>query len=163
MTPRRAYIGLGANQGDPRASLDAAIEALRSMEHCRFVAASPYYTTEPIDVDGPDFLNGVAALDTTLDPYALLLHLLDIELLLGRERKGLRRAAPRTADLDLLLVGNLTMASAPLTLPHPRMHQRAFVLKPLLDLDPQIVLPGLGPARDLLPAVAARRAERADG
>lgn len=162
MITRRAYIGLGANEGDLRATLDAAVDSLRTLERTQFVAVSPYYQTAPIDADGADFLNAVAALDTELEPYALLLHLLDIELMLGRKRQGVSRGAARKVDLDLLLLGNLMMASAPLTLPHPRLHQRAFVLKPLLDLAPDLVLPGLGLARDFLPAVADQRAQRTD-
>ncbi len=157
---RRAYIGLGANQGDLVAALDSAVEALKSIERSEFVAVSPYYRTAPVDAPGPDFINAVAAIDTELEPYGLLLHLLDIEMMLGRKRRGVPKNAPRKVDLDLLLVGDLIVRSTPLTLPHPRMHERAFVLRPLLDLAPDIVLPGLGPAAKFLDAVAAQRVER---
>jgi 2-amino-4-hydroxy-6-hydroxymethyldihydropteridine diphosphokinase len=161
MTLRRAYIGLGANDGDPRASFAAALDELKGIERCQFVAVSPFYCTAPVDADGPDYLNAVAALDTDLEPYGLLLHLQDIELALGRTRTGDEvRNGPRVIDLDLLLLGRLVMASAPITLPHPRLQQRAFVLKPLLDLAPEIEIPTLGPARHFLSAVEAQRAER---
>jgi 2-amino-4-hydroxy-6-hydroxymethyldihydropteridine diphosphokinase len=163
MTIRRAYIGLGANQGDPRKTFAAALAALTDVERCEFVAVSPLYLTAPVEADGPDFLNAVVALDTDLEPYGLLLHLQDIEFTLGRDRvRGEARNAPRLIDLDLLLLGRLVFASAPLTLPHPRLGQRAFVLKPLLDLAPEIEIPGLGLARELLPAVESQRAQRVD-
>lgn len=159
---RTAYIALGANQGELRESLSSALESLRSIEQSTLKAVSPFYVTEPIDAPGPDYLNAVARLETSLEPYGLLLHLLDIELMLGRKRRGLKKNAPRSVDLDLLLMDGLLIQSAPLTLPHPRMHLRAFVLKPLLDLDPDLVLPGLGPARDFLQAVSDQRVEPLD-
>lgn len=160
---RTAYIGLGANQGELRESFAAAIESLRSVEQSELVAVSPYYMTAPIDAPGqPDYLNAVVQMSTALDPYGLLLHLLDIELMLGRKRRGLLKNAPRNVDLDLLLFDAMLIQSTPLTLPHPRMHQRAFVLKPLLDLDPDVVIPGQGPARDLLAQVGDQRIVRLD-
>lgn len=157
---RRAYIGIGANQGEPNESLDAAVDALRGLERSAVIACSPRYLSAPIDAPGPDFVNAVVAIDTELDPYSLLLHLLDLEIMLGRKRRGEKKNAPRKLDLDLLLFGDLIMHSTPLTVPHPRMHQRAFALRPLLDLDPDIVIPGLGPARALLDAVVGQRIER---
>lgn len=156
---RRVFIGLGANQGDTAATLTAAVEALKSIERSEFVAVSPFYRTAPIDAEGPDYLNAVACIESELEPYSLLLHLQDIERMLGRKRRGVPKNAPRKVDLDLLLVGDLIIRSTPLTLPHPRMHERAFVLRPLLDLDAGIVLPGLGPAADFLPRVASQRVE----
>jgi len=152
---RRAYIGLGANQGDVMAGLNAAVAALRSIERSQFVAVSPFYRTAPIDAPGPDFTNAVAALDTELEPYSLLLHLADIEMMLGRKRRATDAAhsAPRNIDLDLLLVGNLIVRSTPLVLPHPRLQQRAFVLRPLLDLAPDLQIPGYGPVSHLLAQV----------
>ncbi len=158
---RRAYVGLGANQGDPHETLTAAVAALRGVERTEFVAESPRYVSAPVDAPGPDYLNAVVALDTELDPFSLLLHLLDIEIMLGRKRRGEKRNAPRKADLDLLLVGDLIMYSTPITVPHPRMHQRAFVLRPLLDLAPDIEIPGQGPATDLLALLADQRIEPA--
>ena len=162
MTALRCYVGLGANEGDTIATLDAAVEALRQMQQCAFAAVSPYYRSEPIEAEGPDFTNAVAALDTTMQPYALLLSLFDIELRLGRRRRGpeAKLKASRRVDLDLLLYGPLLMRSTPLALPHPRLHQRAFVLRPLLDLAPDIELPGLGPAAALLAALPPQRVER---
>jgi 2-amino-4-hydroxy-6-hydroxymethyldihydropteridine diphosphokinase len=159
---RTAYIGLGANQGELVESLNAALDSLRSIEQSELAAVSPFYMTAPIDAPGPDFLNAVARLDTSLEPYALLLHLLDIELMLGRKRRGLKRNSPRNVDLDLLLVDSMIIQSTPLTLPHPRLHLRAFVLRPLLDLAPDIVIPGQGPAARFLDDVASQRIERLD-
>jgi len=164
MTGQRAYIGLGANEGDVMATLDAAVEALRALQHCEFIGVSPLYRSAPIDSEGPDYTNAVVALDTELEPYALLLALLDIELRLGRRRRGgdAQIKSARRVDLDLLLHGPLLMRSTPLTLPHPRMHERAFVLRPLLDLAPEIELPGFGPAARLLDAMLHQRVERID-
>ena len=164
MTGQRAYIGLGANEGDVIATLNAAVEALRSLQQCEFVGVSPFYRSEPIEAQGPDYTNAVVAIDTTVEPYAMLLALLDIELRLGRRRRGAdaRLKEPRRVDLDLLLHGQLQMRSTPLTLPHPRLHQRAFVLRPLLDLAPDIELPGGGPASRLLAALSDQRVERID-
>ena len=156
---RTAYIGLGANQGELVDSLNAAFDTLRSLEQSELVAVSPFYTSAPIEATGPDYLNAVAKLETSLEPYGLLLHLLDIELMLGRKRRGpnLKKNAPRNVDLDLLLLGEMIIQSTPLTLPHPRLHQRAFVLKPLLDLAPDICIPGQGLAGDFLRAVSDQR------
>jgi 2-amino-4-hydroxy-6-hydroxymethyldihydropteridine diphosphokinase len=156
---RTAYIGLGANQGDLVESLKAAFDSLRSLEQSELVAVSPFYKSAPIDATGPDYVNAVAKLDTTLEPYGLLLHLLDIELMLGRKRRGQKKNAPRNVDLDLLLLGDMIIQSTPLTLPHPRLHQRAFVLKPLLDLAPEIRIPGQGSASDFMKAVSDQRVE----
>ena len=159
---RRAYIGLGANQGDPHATLTAAIASLSSLEQSQFVAVSPFYSSTPVAAPGPDFVNAVLCLDTALEPYGLLLHLLELEMVFGRKRRGAdaKKNAPRSVDLDLLLVGGLIMRSTPLTLPHPRMHERAFVLRPLLDLAPEIAVPGRGGARRLLDMASEQRCER---
>lgn len=158
---RTAYIGLGANQGDMVESIKAALESLRSLEQSELIAVSPFYKSAPVEAAGPDYLNAVAQLDTSLEPYALLLHLLDIELMLGRKRRGLgqKKNAPRNVDLDLLLLGDMIIQSTPLTLPHPRLHQRAFVLKPLLDLAPDIRVPGQGSASTFLETVSDQRIE----
>ncbi len=162
VTEQRAYIGLGANEGDVIDTLKAAVEALRTLQACAFVGVSPYYRSAPVDAEGPDYTNAVVALDTSIEPYELLLALLDIELRLGRKRRGAdtQTKTARKVDLDLLLHGSLLMRSTPLTLPHPRMHQRAFVLRPLLDLAPEIEVPGFGPAARLLEALAHQRVER---
>jgi 2-amino-4-hydroxy-6-hydroxymethyldihydropteridine diphosphokinase len=153
---RSAYIGLGANQGDVVETLNSAVQSLGSLEQSRFVSVSPFYKSAPIDAAGPDYLNAVVCIDTGLEPYGLLLHLLEIEMVFGRKRRGAdaRRNAPRNIDLDLLMVGNLIIRSAPLVLPHPRMHERAFVLRPLLDVAPDLTVPGQGPVAALLTRVA---------
>ncbi len=153
---RYAYIGLGANQGDLAATLQAAVQSLGSLEQSQLIAASPFYVSAPIDATGPDYLNAVVCIDTELEPYGLLLHLLEIEMVFGRKRRGAdaRRNAPRNIDLDLLMVGDLIIRSAPLVLPHPRMHERAFVLRPLLDIAPDLTVPGHGAAAGLLARVS---------
>ena len=162
---RRAYIGLGANQGDAVENLRAAIEAIRGIEGTTVAEISPFYRSAPIDAEGPDFVNAVTAIDTDLDPYGLLLHLCEIEIMLGRKRNT-APAAPharkeaRRIDLDLLLMENLIVRSDPLVLPHPRMHLRAFVLTPLLDLAPGIRIPGHGPAAGLLAHLEPQEIER---
>lgn len=153
-----ACIGLGANLGDAQATLRAAQAALASLPRSTLIAVSPVYTSAPIDATGPDFLNAVALIRTSLDAHALLRELQRIELDHGRERGA--RNAPRTLDLDLLLYGGETIATPELTVPHPRMHERAFVLHPLLDVLPTASIPGRGPASDWLPHVADQRIVR---
>jgi 2-amino-4-hydroxy-6-hydroxymethyldihydropteridine diphosphokinase len=132
----RAWVGLGANLGDARATLREAVQALRTLHGSQLVAVSSLYRTAPIDSSGPDYLNAVAALDTTLAPGALLAELQRIEALHGRQRPYVN--APRTLDLDLLLHGDARRDTPKLTLPHPRLHRRAFVLQPLLELAPAL-------------------------
>ena len=139
-----AYVGLGANLGDREETIRAAVAELPDV-----VAVSTLRETDPVGVtDQPQFLNGVAALDTELAPRELLDHLLAVERRLGRERK--ERWGPRTIDLDLLLYGNEVIDEDGLKIPHPRLHERRFVLEPLADLAPQLVVPGLGGVEDLL-------------
>lgn len=137
-TIERAYIGLGANLGDAQATLHTVLEQLRHTTGIRHCVASHFYRTAPVDATGPDYLNAVAALDTTLAPLDLLDVLQALENQHGRQRPY--QNAPRTLDLDLLLYGNTTLDTARLTLPHPRMHQRAFVLAPLSELAPTLRL-----------------------
>lgn len=148
----RAYVGLGANLGDAQSTVLAAWQALATVPGCRPAACSRLYRTAPVDATGPDFINAVAVLDTTLTPLALLAELQTLELRFGRERPY--RNAPRTLDLDLLAFGTQVMDSPVLTLPHPRLHQRAFALVPLAEVAPGLALPGLGLVQDLLPGVA---------
>ncbi len=138
----RAYVALGANLGDPVATVRSAIDGLRRMARSTLVAVSPLYRTAPVGLaNQPDFINGVAALDTLLSPDALLQALFAIEALHGRTRE----IPPRDAHpgLDLLLYGDLTRHDPHLVLPHPRMHERAFVLMPL-GPRPQLEIPGRG-------------------
>jgi 2-amino-4-hydroxy-6-hydroxymethyldihydropteridine diphosphokinase len=154
-----AYIGLGSNQGEPRTRIDQAFAELDRLPATRLAARSPLYSSAPLDAPGqPDFVNAVAAVETELSAAQLLEALQAIESRHGRERP--HRNAPRTLDLDLLLFGDTACASHELTLPHPRMHERAFVLRPLLDLDPRAEVPGRGSARALLRACAAQDIER---
>ena len=156
-----AYVGLGANLGDPRRQLRAALDEINDLPKTRMTASSSLYRSAPLDhVDQPDFLNAVAQIDTDLAPEALLDQLQEIENRHGRARPF--PGAPRTLDLDLLLYGDATIASARLTAPHPRMHERAFVLRPLLELDPKISIPGKGKANALLPACGSQKIERID-
>lgn len=152
------YIGLGANLGDARGALQAAFDALAALPGSELLRRSAIYRSAPIDSSGPDYLNAVAELRTALEPLALLHHLQAIELSHGRERPY--RNAPRTLDLDLLLHGQALTDSPELTLPHPRAHQRAFVLQPLADLAPDLLIPGRGRASELLAAVADQSIER---
>jgi 2-amino-4-hydroxy-6-hydroxymethyldihydropteridine diphosphokinase len=139
----RVYVGLGANLGDTQASFGQALAAMAALPGTRVVAVSSLYVTEPVDAVGPDYLNAVAELSTRLAPQALLTELQEIESAMGRERPF--RHAPRTLDLDLLLFGQRQVDTAQLTLPHPRLHLRAFVLQPLLELEPLLAHPTLGP------------------
>lgn len=121
------------------------------MPRTRLLARSSLYRSSPIDAGGPDYLNAVAQIATGLNARELLTHLRAIEQQLGRER--LFRNAPRTLDLDLLLYGDEIIATPELTVPHPRLQQRAFVLVPLAELAPDLVIPGLGSIDRLLPGV----------
>jgi len=148
-----AYIALGANLGDPAATVNAAFAALDQLPESRLLAKSALYRTAPVGIaDQPEFVNAAALIDTTLAPEALLDALLGIEQAFGRVRA--ERNGPRTLDLDLLLYDDLTLATPRLTLPHPRLHLRAFVLQPLADLAPDLAIPGRGRLAAWLPAVA---------
>lgn len=144
-----AYVALGANLGDPLKTISAAIQAFTGIPATRLVRASSLYRTAPVGLKNqPDFINAVALLQTSLTPLQLLAALFDIEARFGRLRSVVN--APRTLDLDLLLHGYSTLNDAQLTLPHPRMHQRAFVLVPLLEIAPDCSIPGHGWASKLL-------------
>lgn len=154
-----AYVALGANLGDPLATIAAAIAELDKPPASRLLATSSLYRTAPVGLKNqPDFINAVAALETRLTPHALLEALFAIEARFGRSR-GMPNA-PRTLDLDLLLYDETTLNEARLTLPHPRMHERAFVLVPLLEIAPACLIPGLGAARALLDGCSGQRIER---
>jgi 2-amino-4-hydroxy-6-hydroxymethyldihydropteridine diphosphokinase len=144
-----AYIGVGANLGDREATMRAALAALDATPGIRVVAVSTFRETEPVGyVDQPRFLNAAAAVETQLDARGLLDALLAVEHGLGRTREG-PRFGPRTIDLDLLLFGDVEVDEPGLTVPHPRLHERAFVLEPLAELDPDLVVSGRGPLESL--------------
>jgi 2-amino-4-hydroxy-6-hydroxymethyldihydropteridine diphosphokinase len=151
----RAFIGLGANLGEAAATLEAAVSALAELPHTELTARSQTYRSAPVDASGPDYFNAVVELATTLSAADLLHELQRIELRHGRQRPY--RNAPRTLDLDLLLYGPHTIASAELTVPHPRLHERAFVLLPLHELAPDLEIPARGKLADLLPSVLDQR------
>jgi len=155
--PVVAYVGLGGNVGDAERTLPAAIEALAAIPQTRCLRASRLYRTAAWGrEDQPAFVNAVAQLQTVLDARALLAALLDIERAFGRHRAadGSDRWGPRTLDLDLLLFGAQTIDEPGLHVPHPHLHERAFVLVPLLEIAPELVVPGRGPARAALTAMA---------
>jgi len=153
-----AYVGVGANLGDARLHLMQAHEALGQLPHTVLVGQSGMYRSAPIESSGPDYLNTVVLLHTRLSAHELLAHMLRIEQAHGRERPY--RNAPRTLDLDLLVFGEERIHTDALTVPHPRMHLRAFVLLPLAELAPALSIPGLGPVNALLGAVAGQRIDR---
>ena len=146
----RAYVALGANLGDRKATLRAAVRLLAEVGGVEVVAVSTLRETDPVGVvDQPRFLNGAVAVETELEPRELLDVLLDVERRLGRVRDG-RRWGPRVVDLDLLIYGDLVVDEPGLRIPHPRLHERRFVLEPLADLDPTLEIPGRGPVSGLL-------------
>lgn len=148
----RAYVAIGANLGDARAVVARTMDDLDTLPATRVVARSSLYRSAPVDAGGSDFINAVAALDTALDAQALLAELQRLEDGAGRERPF--RHAPRTLDLDLLRHGDAVIDTATLTLPHPRMAERAFVLVPLAEIAPGEVGPGQ------LARVAGQRIDR---
>jgi len=153
-----AYVGLGANLGDAPATLAAAFESLAALPRSRLARRSSLYRTAPIDSSGPDYFNAVAELATELSAAELLAQLQRIEADHGRERPY--RNAPRTLDLDLLLHDALELDTPTLVLPHPRLHERAFVLAPLAELAPQLTVPGHGRVIDLLAGAHDQRIEK---
>lgn len=156
--PASAWVGLGANLGDVPATLAAALDALSALPGTRLIARSSWYRSAPIESSGPDYLNAVAQLHTTLTPYELLAQLQAIETRHGRERPWPN--APRTLDLDLLLYGEQVIDTPALAVPHPRLHERAFVLEPLAECWPDLVVPGRGRVLELRAAVPAQRIEK---
>lgn len=154
-----AYVALGANLADPVSQVGAAIDALARLPESRLLRTSSLYRTAPVGIHNqPDFINAVAALETSLEPQALLAALFDIEAQFGRRRDF--HHAPRTLDLDLLLYDDRVIDSPQLRVPHPRMHLRAFVVAPLVEIAPDCVIPGRGRAAAWLPAVSTQRIER---
>jgi 2-amino-4-hydroxy-6-hydroxymethyldihydropteridine diphosphokinase len=158
-----AYIGLGSNLEHPRRQVARALGELARLPRSRLVGTSPNYVSAPIGCPGPqpDYVNAVAAIRTALPPKSLLARMRVIERRHHRDHDArTQRNAARTLDLDLLLYGRRRLDQQGLTLPHPRMHERAFVLKPLLDLARVASIPGHGAARRLLRAVRDQRIAR---
>jgi 2-amino-4-hydroxy-6-hydroxymethyldihydropteridine diphosphokinase len=155
--PVRAYVGLGANLGDREATIRRAVALLDASHGIRVTAVSTLRETEPWGpVEQPPFLNGAVEIETELEPRALLDVLLAVERRLGRTRDG-ERFGPRTIDLDLLVVEDVTRVEPGLTLPHPRLHERRFALEPLVELAPDLVVPGRGSAAALLAGLEGER------
>ncbi len=149
----RAYVGLGANLGDRERTLREAVEALGAEDGVEVVAVSALRETDPVGVgDQPRFVNGVAEVDTTLTARELLDRLLAVEQRFGRVRVP-GEHGPRTLDLDLLLYGEAQLDKPGLTVPHSRLHERRFVLEPLAELAPGLVVPGRGEVESLLSGV----------
>ena len=153
-----AYLGLGANLGDARQSLKDAVVCLAQQHAITVLAKSSLYRTAPIDAGGDDYYNLVVKLETSLSASALLALCHRIEHHFGRERPF--RNAPRTLDLDIVLYGDAQIEEPDLTIPHPRACERAFVLVPLVEIDPDIAIPGFGRADALLPALAHQRIDK---
>ncbi len=147
----RAFVGLGSNLGDRESTLRAAVGRLRGLVGTEVRGVSRFRDTEPVGyLDQPRFLNGAVELETALSPQALLAALLELERAFGRDRAASPPQGPRTLDLDLLLYGEDTIAEPGLEVPHPRLHERRFVLEPLAELDPALVVPAHGPIQVLL-------------
>jgi 2-amino-4-hydroxy-6-hydroxymethyldihydropteridine diphosphokinase len=146
----RAFVGLGSNLGDPVNQVRLALNELSQLSRTRLLRQSAFYRTPPWgNTDQPEFVNAVAEIETGLSARQLLDSLLSIEARAGRVREGLRWG-PRLIDLDLLIYGDTRIDEANLHVPHPRMHERAFVMVPLAELEPSLVLPGIGNLADLL-------------
>lgn len=157
-TAETVYVGLGANLGDARATLAAAVAGLGALPATQVRRVSSHYRSAPVDADGPDYVNAVLELETSLPPATLLQAMHALEAAHGRQRPY--RHAPRTLDLDLLLYGQQVIDSGSLTVPHPRLHERAFVLRPLLEIAPGVVHPKIGPLAPALARLASQPLER---
>jgi 2-amino-4-hydroxy-6-hydroxymethyldihydropteridine diphosphokinase len=153
-----AFVGLGSNLGDRAAEIDRACDEIAALPTTTVVARSSRYASAPLDASGGEYLNAVARVRTSLAPLELLRALQAIEIRHGRLRPF--AGAPRTLDLDLLLYDDLELATDELSLPHPRLHERAFVLAPLLEIAPELVVPGRGKVSDLRSAVASQPVAR---
>jgi 2-amino-4-hydroxy-6-hydroxymethyldihydropteridine diphosphokinase len=158
MTGERVFVGLGANLGDAAATLRQALRELDGLPGTRLVAASSLYRSAPVGAPGPDYVNAVAELATSLGPLPLLRALQGIETMHGRQRPCPN--APRTLDLDLLLYGQRVIDEPTLAVPHPRLHSRAFVLEPLAELAPGLEHPRLGVLAALRGGLGGQPVER---
>jgi 2-amino-4-hydroxy-6-hydroxymethyldihydropteridine diphosphokinase len=155
----RTFIGIGANLGAPVAQVRAAIDALATLPASRLTGASSLYASAPVGyAEQPDFVNAAVALQTDLEPRALLGELQAIESRFGRTRTFPN--APRTLDLDILLFGERVIDEPGLKVPHPRLHERAFALAPVVELDPNCVIPGRGRAAEWLARCGDQRVKR---
>lgn len=153
-TPARVFVGLGGNLGDVVQTLADALAHIGRLPQTQLVARSGFYRSPAWGVvEQPDFVNAVAELTTQLLPQDLLARLLEIERRAGRERKEGQRWGPRRLDLDLLLYGDACIDESGLRIPHPHMHERGFVLLPLLEIAPDLVIPGVGPVRECVAQV----------
>jgi 2-amino-4-hydroxy-6-hydroxymethyldihydropteridine diphosphokinase len=147
----RAYVGLGSNLGERESTLRAAVGRLRAVPGVEVRAVSNFRDTDPVGyLDQPRFLNGAVELETTLSARTLLGVLLELERAFGRDRSSGPSMGPRTLDLDLLVFGDETIDEPLLEVPHPRLHERRFVLEPLAELAPDLEIPGRGAVQDLL-------------
>jgi 2-amino-4-hydroxy-6-hydroxymethyldihydropteridine diphosphokinase len=154
-----AYVGIGSNLDDPRTQVLASFRELDELPHTRVVKRSSLYRSAPVGyAPQPDFVNAVAQLETGLPAARLLAELQEIEARHGRSRSFAN--APRTLDLDLLLFGNSQMNAPGLKIPHPRMHERAFVLAPLVEISPDVEIPGRGAVKPLMDATKNQKIER---
>lgn len=160
---RQAVLALGSNLGERFATLQGAVEALLDTPEVKVVSVSPVYETKPVDAPAGsrDFLNIVLLVDTTLSVHTLLDRCLAVEDAFGRARDQVPHA-PRTLDVDLVVVGDRVVSDDELALPHPHAHQRAFVLKPWLDVDPDGYIPGAGHVADLLESISTSGVTRRD-
>ena len=159
MATVKAFVGLGANLGEPEAQVRRAVTALGKFPMTRLLAVSSLYRSAPVGVgEQPDFINAVAAIETGLSARALLDELLAIEARFGRRRDV--PGAPRTLDLDLLLYGDSVLAEPGLVVPHPRMHERAFVLVPLAEIAPDAVVPEKGSVAALFASCTVQDVEK---
>lgn len=150
----RAYVGLGSNLGDREQTLRAAVHELGALDGVEVVGLSSLRETAPVGyLDQPRFLNGVVVLETTLEPQDLLTSLLAVEAAFGRDRAASPPRGPRTLDLDLLVYGDRRVSLENLEIPHPRLHERAFVLEPLAEVEPGLEVPGMGAVEALLARV----------
>ena len=156
-----AYVGFGSNLGDSLSILEMVKNEFKDRKNTKLKNISPIYRTRPLDAPGGqnDYINAVFEIETSLQPEVILMQLAAIEDRHGRVRGKIKNTA-RTLDLDLLLVGNYSVHSSTLTLPHPRIHQRAFVLFPLFDLSPELDVPGQGKVRFLLEKVRDQEIKR---
>ncbi len=158
MIKHTAFVGLGSNLDDPQGQVLRALQSLDGLPQTKLLARSSLYRSAPVGyLEQPDFINAVAKLETALSPRALLDALLGLERERGRTRAF--RNAPRTLDLDMLLYDGLQFHEHSLTIPHPQMHLRAFVLRPLLEIAPDCLIPGIGPARKAMQDCPQQRLE----